>query len=212
VARNDVYTCSSCNTTRQQRLTASYLQVCIACGQIIQENIPGFKRPTDLKMPEDWSFVQIGTTGEFKKQPFEIIGRIRLQLRNDYKNLWCAAYEQGKAMWIAESFASFAVFTSPLQTFEENVSKLRAGASIQVNRELKLTGEFVEKCEGISLRGELAEWKLFAPGFFLIQASRAQHTALFFPEGSKQAQMIVGEKVPVETLNFKNILEWNEWK
>jgi hypothetical protein len=178
----------------------------------VNNNSSGYY-PSDGKiMPDDWSYIQIGTTGEFKSRPFQVAGRIRLQLRNEYKNFWCAADHRGDPIWIAESFGSMSVFTSPWQKFPEKVAKLRAGVTIHVSQSLKLVGESVEKCESLSIRGEIAEWILLNPGFFILQAGISSITAYFFPEDENNIHMLLGEKATIESLKLKNILQWNEWK
>lgn len=163
-------------------------------------------------MPDDWSFIQIGTTGEFKKNSFQVVGRIRLQLRNEYKNFWCAADLTGSVLWIVESFGSISVFPSPAQQCAEKVSALRAGNSIRINQTLIVTGEFVDKCESRSIRGEIGLIDFLEASFFIIQAGRSIHTVYFFPREGGETLMLVGEKATIESLNLKNTVVWNEWK
>ena len=107
LSRNTPMTCPACNTTHNLQLQDRALLACKQCFTILETS-----NPTDTPtrpVPEDWSFLQIGTTGNYDNAPFTITGRIRLQLRNDYKNFWSAEYNNGKCLWIVESFASFSV-------------------------------------------------------------------------------------------------------
>lgn len=208
--RNESYSCPNCGTLHSSALNQSSLLICKKCSTIIvnqsAENIP------ITQVPGDWTFVEIGTNGEFQNVPFKVVGRVRLQLRNDYKNFWSVEYKQGSCGWIVESFASFQFLASSWVSYEKDKSKLRAGHSIPISQELKLKGDYVEKCEGISFQGEIGQWKLFTPGFFVVQASDPTgKTAIFFIK-NKNVEFLVGEKVPVEKLNLRNIIEWNEWK
>ena len=164
------------------------------------------------KFPDDWSFIQYGTTGKYKDQNFKIIGRTRLQLRNDYKNFWTAEYKNGNLLWIVESFASFGVFTGTWQDYKGNHESLRAGASIDVGASEKLHGEYVEKCEAIQYAGEIGPWRYFSPTFFLIQAGLANAVVLFTVSANRDIQFLFGEKMTLEQLQLTNILQWNEWK
>ncbi|MBA4056441.1 MAG: hypothetical protein C0490_17125 [Marivirga sp.] len=163
-------------------------------------------------VPDDWSFVDVGSNGEFQSVPFKVTGRVRIQLRNDYKNFWCVEYNQGKCGWIIESFASFLFVASSWVSYEKDATKLRAGNSIPITSELKLKGEYVEKCEGISFQGEIGPWTSFESGFFIVQASDISGKAAIFFIENKKVEFLIGEKVLVEKLNLKNIIEWNEWK
>jgi hypothetical protein len=187
--------------------------VCPACGHIIyyQRNADPGRIPD--KIPDDWSFVRLRTTGEYQNEKFIVCGRIRLQLRNDYKNFWCAEYKNGKSLWIVESHASFSVFSGAWMSYEKDPIKLRANLSIPVNSMLTVKGEYVEKCEEMSFEGELSSWKHFDPGFFVVQGSHSNGpTAIFTILNKHTVDYLLGEKVKIESLNLQNIHEWNEWK
>lgn len=194
-------------------LDGTLLLTCRNCYEILASD-DSLREVTKSPIPADWSFVQIGSTAEFKKSPLKVIGRIRLQLRNDYKNFWCADAGQGKCLWIVESFGSFAVFNPELKDFGGDPKKLRSGSSIRFSDNVTLTGEYVEKIEGISMQGELGPWKIFRPGLFLVQASHSNGTtAIYFIESkTDNVRYMSGEKITPENLKLANILMWNEWK
>jgi hypothetical protein len=194
-------------------LTESVMLICENCESVIYEKALGDFRPRASPIPPDWSFIQLGTTGEHNGQPFTIVGRIRLQLRNDYKNFWCAALENGAALWLMESFASFAVFPMTWHMYTNSVSDVRAGKTFNARSGLKLTGEYVEKCEDIGYEGEVGSWKSFHPGFFFLQAANKEsEVAVFSIVNKKKVDYLTGIKVTPESLNLKNIIMWDEWK
>jgi hypothetical protein len=209
--RNNVYSCPVCNTTHTTSLRYISMLACRNCGKILATS----SRSAHLKdspVPEDWSYIQIGTTGKYNDASFQIVGQIRLQLRNEYKNFWSAEYGSGNCLWLEESFSSFIVFTSSLIDYPYEPEKLRANSPIPISSEIKLKGEFVEKCEVISFKGELGKWYAFDPKFFLIQASRGNQTASFFLESASNVKFMVGEKCTYEQLDLQNIIVWNEWE
>ena len=208
-----MHNCPSCSTLNTSVLRESVMLICKNCGEIVYEKGVGGFRPQASPIPPDWSFIQLNTTGQYNEQPFTIIGRIRLQLRNDYKNFWCAALREGTGLWLMESFASFAIFPMIWHAYTNSVSDVRAGKTIHARGGLKLTGEYVEKCEGISYEGEIGSWKFFDPGFFFVQAAnRENEVAVFTIVNKKSVDYLGGMKVTVESLNLKNIIVWDEWK
>jgi hypothetical protein len=210
---NTVYTCASCSALNRASLEAILLLLCKNCGAVVYQNVNGSDKLEASRVPRDWSYLQLQTTGEYQQQPFTIVGRLRLQLRNDYKNFWCAALPAGKSFWIMESFASFSVFPPNWSVYNKEVSDLKAGEIIRLKEDLKVTGEYVEKCEEVGYEGEIASWKYFEPAFFFIQASNKDNqTAVFTIAGKQAIQYLTGEKVDVEKLNLKNTLHWDEWK
>jgi hypothetical protein len=166
-----------------------------------------------VPVPPDWSYIRLQTTGKYAQQPFTIVGRIRLQLRNDYKNFWCAALTDGAHLWIMESFGSIAIFPAVWIDYDKQVSALRAGQRIALKKDVKLTGEYVEKCEDLTYEGEIGTWKLFTPYFFFIQAANKENqVAIFTVNSKKDVEYLVGLKAQPEELSLQNIIQWDEWK
>lgn len=194
------------------QLNESSLLICRTCHEIVADAVTGPEKPKPARVPDDWSFLQIGTTGVYKEYNFTVIGRLRLQLRNDYKNFWCTIYDKGKCLWIAESFGSFSLFSSPWQEVKSDLTQLHAGKKIKLANKVTLRGEYVEKCEGISYTGEIGQWNLFYPGFFLVQAGNTAKKTAFFTIRKNEKHILTGEKVTLDELNLKNILTWDEWK
>ena len=208
-----IHSCPNCNALNSSVLNETNLLICKSCGEIVIQKLKGSVKLSPAPVPPDWSFLQVNTTGQFQDLSFTIVGRIRLQLRNDYKNFWCAARADGKKFWIMESFSSFVVLNPSWNPFTQDIRMLRAGVDVTLKGGLKLTGEYVEKCEGISYEGEIGAWESFLNGFFFIQASNRVHqTAVFFIVGKESATYLTGEKIEFEKLNLKNIIQWDEWK
>lgn len=212
MTHNTVYSCPGCSTAYKVQLERATLVVCRVCSEIITDAVNGSEKPKPAHIPDDWSFLQIGTTGVYKNYNFTVIGRLRLQLRNEYKNFWCAIYEGGKCLWIVESFGSFALFSSAWQEIKSESAHLHAGKKITLANKVELRGEYVEKCEGVSYTGEIGSWIFFYPGFFVMQASNASGQTAFITIKKSIAHILTGEKVTLKELNLKNILTWDEWK
>lgn len=208
-----VHSCPSCNTLNTSVLNETTLLICKSCGGIVLQKAKGSNNISPSPVPPDWSFLQLNTIGQFGDHSFTIVGRVRLQLRNDYKNFWCAARPDGRKLWIMESFASFSLLNPSWLPFTQDIRTLRAGVDVTLKGGLKLTGEYVEKCEGVSYEGEIGGWDTFVNGFFFIQASNRSHqTAVFLIVGKESASYLTGEKIEFEKLNLKNIVQWDEWK
>jgi len=186
------------------------LIACPNCGNILKTSVSGISKKLP---PEDWSFIQIGTRGFYSQQHFEVTGRIRLQLRNEYKNYWSIAYNENSSAFLYESFGSLAILNGTIKDYQGDVRKLKAGHKIREGKNLVLTGEFVEKCESVSYEGEIDRWKDFEPGFFIVQAGTSNgYVATFRIVDSSRAYFYLGTKVSLENLKLEKIREWDEWK
>jgi hypothetical protein len=70
------------------------------------------------QLPPDLSPLQIGTRGEFDRQGFTLIGRVRLVYDEGSWNEWCALFGDGRYGWVAEAQGFFMVsfeFTPPTE-------------------------------------------------------------------------------------------------
>lgn len=208
------YTCKSCNATNSSVLAAPALIICRQCRAIVMQDELMRTFELNLKpVPEDWSYIKIGSELEYNNHKLVVVGRIRMQLRNDYKNFWCAALANGAHIWIMESFASFCILGSSWKEFKQSKDKLRAGELLTLEGDLKVRGEYVEKCEDATFEGELGLMKFAEASFFLIQSSNNENqTAVFFIKPSFDVEYLTGGKIDVEKLNLKNTVTWDEWK
>jgi hypothetical protein len=208
-----IYNCPNCKAPNESEWKRPAVIICRTCHTPIRIHL---KENVDLKptvIPEDWTFLQLQSTAEYGGKTMKLVGRIRLQLRNDYKNVWCGAFDDGSYVWLMESFASFIVLKPEWAKFHNDVRQLHTGENIKLGTNRKVKGEYVEKCEGVSYEGELGDWRLFYPNFFFIQAaSSTGDTAIFIVDAQKNIEYLSGEKIEVEKLNLKNIIVWDEWK
>lgn len=211
MAHSSTYTCPHCNTSNSVSLFESFMLVCKSCHEVLYCNT-GNERPERSIVPADWSFIQIGTEGGHKESEFRVVGRIRLQLRNDYKNLWCATVSNANHIWLMESFGSISVLGPTWEEYDDDIRSLHAGARVKLFADWHLEGEYVEKCEELSYEGELGKWNLFEPKFFFIQCSNGSLQTAIFTVFKKKIMFLKGKKVTLESLNLKNILTWDEWK
>jgi hypothetical protein len=112
-----------------------------------------------------------------------------------------------------ESFASSAVLLETWHPTNKRPDQLHAGSIFTVSGGFELTGEYVEKCEGLSMEGEIGEWPLLQPGFFFMQGSNNDyHTAIFAVDANHHINSLQGMKVDIDQLKLTNIVTWNEWK
>jgi predicted RNA-binding Zn-ribbon protein involved in translation (DUF1610 family) len=215
--KNDVHTCPSCNTAHRVRGSASYLVLCPACGQVIART-KNYESVPQSVMPDDWSVVQLGSTGVYKEKPFEVIGRVRLQFRQDYKNFWCIWYDTlDKYGWLAESFGEYIVFEDTffdMDDSKEPFSRFKAGDQFTLHNNTTVTTDYVDLCEWVSLEGELCKWPHNRKGFLSVQAQNNNGIAAYFNilPNNQKGNFLVGQLVKFSELNLKLIREWDEWK
>jgi hypothetical protein len=202
--------CRHCNAINQRYLDDSFL-FCADCGKLVVSP-SGDQDFDNAPMPPDWSFLQIGSIVKVYEKTFTLLGRIRLQLRNDYKNFWYGVGQDLTHTWLMESFASIGVMDTTWVDYYGKANTLHAGGQIKPTKDFVVKGEFVEKCEIIHFQGEFTRWKLFAPGFFFIQAANNDSSLAVFTVNGTNIKYLTGHKTLIEVLEIQKMITWDAWK
>jgi hypothetical protein len=202
-------TCPGCGRYYTHQLDDTWLIICQHCRhQITNRDIRDEK---EFDMPDDLSTLQIGTTGIYKAQSFVITGRIRFQLKTDFRNLWCARYGD-KTIWIGQSLESVGFFTPPFMEHTYQFDSLRAGVFVEFTDDIKLKCEMMEPCIDVRYEGEISRFPYPNAKITLIQASNTKgNTALIFKNRSGQLHYLWGELMLVYGYKFDNLKKWAEW-
>lgn len=164
-------------------------------------------------MPDDWSAIQIGTTGFYKNKNFTIVGRARLQMNTDYINLWCAHVQDGP-LWIGQSMEKIGFFASVFTPYPEGRYKeTNAGLMIDFSDTIRLKCELVEPCIDLRIEGELQRLPFTRPGFKFVQASNNKGNTVFvLANSNKQAEFLWGEVMLWDAVKLSNTREFHDWK
>lgn len=164
-------------------------------------------------MPDDWSAIQLGTRGFYKKKEFIIAGRARIQMSTDYINLWSAQYAEGP-LWIGQSLEKVGFFASVFTPYPQDWYKdPRAGIPLAFSDSIKLKCELVEPCIDLRFEGELFRFPFTRPNFKFVQASNAQGNTVFvMTDSTTRTEFLWGELVIPESVKFSFTREFNEWK
>jgi hypothetical protein len=215
MTKNDVHTCGDCHNTIRVTGTESDLLVCPRCASTVVNE----KKYTvqNTLMPDDWSIIQLGATGKYKDRHFQVIGRVRLQLRFEYKNFWCIWFDAERTYgWLVESFGSYFMCAGSVfdMTDRNDLKTIHAGDKFVLHGNVLVYIDYMDRCEWVSVEGEIAHWKDYKKGFQAVQAQNNDGIAGYFniDVSASRARYIVGESTPLKDLNLKGIREWNEFK
>ena len=100
------------------------------------------------QVPETLTALQLGVTGRFDDQPFELIGRVGLEWRDDAGLVgglwseWLALFGDGSQVWLAEAMGRLAMLRAvdPLPD-DPIIAPLAAGEAFAPGDEVSLAGE-----------------------------------------------------------------------
>jgi len=201
--------CPHCGRSYRHQLIDTWLIVCENCSR--QTTDVAIEAPAAFIMPADWSRIQVGTTGKYKNQSFTITGRIRFQMKSDFRNLWCARYGD-KTIWIGQSLESIGFFTPPFTPYPYQFENLRAGLFLEFSDRIKLKCEMIESCYDIRYQGEISEFPFPNVDVRMIQAGNAAgNTALIFSNHRGRLHFLWGEIMLVYDVSFHNTRNFLEW-
>lgn len=104
--------CPGCGAQVTFRSHASVMAVCEYCKTTVlkdADTVKNYGKMSDVL--EDYSPVQIGTSGVFGGRSFTVIGRIQLRYSAGMWNEWYLLFDDGAAAWLGDSSGLFTLTT-----------------------------------------------------------------------------------------------------
>jgi len=212
MVRTNTYSCSECQASYTIKSMNAKLLVCTKCGSVVQDLTN--QKLVRKAIPDDWSYIQIGTKGIVDKKQFEVIGRVKLQLFNSYKNAWYVLFEDGLTSWLMDDVGKLSIAQHATKDIEfETIYQLVPGKKVKI-KNLTCSLYSMDECEQVYYEGEIGSWAYFSRGFFLAEGILSNHgTVLFFLNiPKKEIQCMDTAPITLENLNPSTILTWDEWK
>lgn len=112
--------CPSCGAQVSFRSHASVMAVCEYCKTSVlkdADTVKNYGKMSDVL--EDYSPVQIGTSGVFGGRGFTVIGRIQLRYSAGMWNEWYLLFDDGAAAWLGDSSGLFTLTTEKTDASSE---------------------------------------------------------------------------------------------
>jgi DNA-directed RNA polymerase subunit RPC12/RpoP len=209
----NIYSCPQCGKSVQRKLKDSDLVICPACSAKVFGTATIPEKWT--KVPDDLSVVQIGSTGKYNDKKFEIVGRIRIQMKDDFRTLWCALYDGSKTLWIVQSLENIAFSEEPFKEFPpKSEFDVRAGARVEFGEKVILKVIFVGTCLKISYEGEIANFPYPDGTFVFVHAQNKQgNTVIIVTQGDmNRTRLLWGVTRQVEGTVFENTRTIDGWQ
>src|ERR1039457_568976 len=129
--------CPSCGAQVQFRSHASVMAVCEYCKTTILKDADSVKDLGKMSdVLEDYSPIQIGTSGSFGSHEFSVIGRIQLRYSAGRWNEWYILFDDDNAAWLGDSSGLYM-----LTTERADVKQLPAFAELAPARPYPIDGK-----------------------------------------------------------------------
>ncbi|WP_295765309.1 DUF4178 domain-containing protein [Undibacterium sp.] len=128
--------CPGCGAAVVFRSHASVMAVCEYCKTTVLKDADTVKDFGKMSaVLEDYSPLQLGSSGVFGGRAFDVIGRIQLRYSAGMWNEWYLLFEDGTAAWLGDSSGQFT-----LTTEKTGNSNLPAFADIVVAQTYEIAG------------------------------------------------------------------------
>ena len=148
--------CPSCGGPVDFRSHASVIAVCDYCHTTVLKEASAIRNlGKTSEVLEDYSPIQLGTTGHFEGHEFTVVGRIQIRYAAGFWNEWYAVLNDGTESWIGEANGQF-TFTQaqptpvPLPPFES----FHPGTPLTFQNKRYIASD-VRRAQTHSLQGEL---------------------------------------------------------
>ena len=210
----NIYSCPQCRRSVQRKLKDSALVLCTNCNAKVFGEM---EIPSDGHgVSDDLCFLQIGSKGKYLNKKFEIVGRIRMQMKDDFRSLWCALYDDAKnpTLWICQSLESLSFAADTFKAFPPKSDvDLKAGGKVVFGDKIKLNVGFVSAPLTIQYEGEIARFPKPDGDFIFIHAANHNHTALVVcvNKNLENTEMLWAQTKELGDVQFENTRKFNEW-
>ena len=140
----------------QFKSAASVMVVCQFCKTTLLKDADSVSNLGKMsEVLEDYSPLQIGTSGQFGPRSFSLIGRIQLQYADGYWNEWYVLFDDGSNGWLSDASGQYTMtFAQAMDAALPLFEKLVPGHVMTVSGQVYATSD-VRTAQCTAGQGEL---------------------------------------------------------
>jgi hypothetical protein len=126
--------CPSCGAELVFRSRVSVCVVCSFCRTLsVRHDLDLEAHGKVALLQEDASLLQLGVRGNYKGDPFTLVGRLHLEWEDGYWDEWFADCHSGKPGWLGEAQGFYMMsFETPSKGFDPGPGGLLPGRTLQL--------------------------------------------------------------------------------
>lgn len=128
-------TCTHCGAPVKLASSASVFAVCGYCNSVLAREGASLRRIGEVsEVLEDYSPLQIGSSGTFQAKPFTVVGRLQMDYVGGRWNEWFVTHDDGTHSWLADASGQFTFMREvPLSTPIPSFASLAPGSEVDIN-------------------------------------------------------------------------------
>jgi len=202
--------CPSCGAPMKFRFQSTLFQVCAFCKKSAVRSGADIRLFGEIaEVPQDMSVIQLGTNGQIKDGPFEVIGRVRQSWERSTWNEWFC-FLQGRQAWLTDAQGFYAM------SFPDDPISQADAEILEIGGMIKLKGKdfLVEDIKSIQCKA--AEGELpFPPPIGRVSISidliGAEKAFASIDVSSEGVMTFIGSYYEFEELKLSNLKTLPGW-
>lgn len=203
--------CPSCGADVVFKSKASVFAVCTYCKSTLLRqdmNVELYGKMSEIQ--EDMTPFQIGTTGYYLGQKFELLGRLRIAWSDGFWNEWYGLFANQQELWLAEAQGFYGV-----SFFSEDYN-LPLLEELKVGGQISLHGKFfqVDDIKEATCVGSAGELPFAAPiGRKAVSIDLSASGGKFanIEYSGEEKRLYIGEYLEFDDFKFSNLRELEGW-
>ncbi|MES2745597.1 MAG: DUF4178 domain-containing protein [Bdellovibrionota bacterium] len=206
--------CPSCGGLIKIASSASVFVTCTYCKSTLVHDRDWTLRGKVADLPHEMTHLQVGTTGTYENETFELIGRRRLRWDDGYWTEWCARFAGDRIGWLAEAQGLLAMGFEVKENIDlPNGSGLRAGTYVTVGDNATFTINDTKKAQVIGTEGEMPY--IVDPGQSIVTMDATNELGGFcsfeWDARVKKWSTFVGRYMDFDDFKFQNLRQLDDW-
>ncbi|MBA4074627.1 MAG: hypothetical protein C0508_06255 [Cyanobacteria bacterium PR.023] len=203
--------CPSCGANVNFQSKVSVFAVCSFCkASLVRQGMDLEKIGQVAELQDDLTPIQIGTTGMFKGQKFEVVGRMKVGYEDGFWNEWFTYFADEKVGWLAEAQGFYAV-CFPCFDMVPPIGKLHPGKAVDFGKYGIYEVDDVRKVSCLYSEGELPFNALQGRKSESIDLSGFEDEMATIEIAEKENRVFLGAYVDFDDLQFKNLRRIDGW-
>ncbi|HEY9678256.1 MAG TPA: DUF4178 domain-containing protein [Drouetiella sp.] len=162
-------------------------------------------------LQDDMTPLQLGTTGMYEKERFEIIGRMRVAYSDGFWNEWYALLSDGRVGWLAEAQGFYAFCMPFFEGKIPTVDSIRVGKTVDMGSKGIFEVDDFRMVKAIYSEGELPFAAAKGRESTSVDLTGFQNEMATIEYAKESTRVFLGKYVDFDDYQFKNLRHLDGW-
>ncbi len=204
--------CPSCGANVEFKSKVSVYAVCSFCkSSLVRQDMDLEKIGTVADLLDDLTPIQIGTSGMFSKEKFEVIGRLKVGYADGFWNEWFTMFGDGKVGWLAEAQGFYALCFPFFEVQVPSKASLSVGKTVDFGSKGIFEVEDLRPVKCLFSEGELPFNAVQGRQSTSVDLTGFEDEMATIEYASNETRMFLGAYKDFDEFQFKNLRHIDGW-